>query len=261
MWEGCPSSNHAGGLKGERILRLALSARRFAGLPLALGLVAIAVGPATGGIRARTAPSAPAARLTLYPAVVRLQRRERVEVSGLPAASLQVVPLGALEPGGRAFGWRSLRLVHGTWVATLPAPLLRGVYPLLLRTRAGTRVFRSPTWFMRVLAPSTLARPSFRKPGDAVRWWVRAVEHGTLVAFRPWPLPAWDLRDVRLHRLFVVAYDPPGQDGPGDRRGMFVTAFRNRYGGRWRFLEAKLAPEAAHARAGPEARAGARSAT
>ena len=213
-------------------------ARGVAGLLLAIGLAAPAAAPAMS-------QGGPAARLTLSPTVVRLQRRERVEVSRLPVASLQVVPLGALEPGGRAFRWRSFRLVHGTWVVTVPAPLIRGVYPLLLRTRAGTRVFRSATWFMRVLAPGTLARPAFRDPSDVVRWWVRSVAHGTLVAFKRWSLPEWDLRDTRLHRLFVVAFDPPGQGDPDDRRGMFVTAFRNGYGARWRFLEAKLRPEAA----------------
>jgi hypothetical protein len=228
-------------------MRLALSTRGVAGLLLAIGLAAPAAAPAAYR-------RGPAARLTLFPAVVRLQRPERVEVSRLPVASLQVVPLGALEPGGRAFGWRSFRLVHGTWVVTLPAPLLRGVYPLVLRTRAGARVFRSGTWFMRVLAPGTLSRPSFSEPSDVVRWWVRGVAHGTLVAFKRWSLPGWDLRDPRLHRLFVVAYDPPGPGDPGDRRGLFLTAFRNRYGVPWRFLEAKLTPEAASR--GSSARAG-----
>jgi hypothetical protein len=205
----------------------------------------------------------PAARLTLTPTVVRLHRRERIEVTRLPVSSLQVLPLGALEPGGGRFGWRSFRLVRGTWAVTVPAPLMRGVYPLRLRTRAGG-VFRSATWFMRVLAPGTLAQPSFPEPSDVVRWWVRAVAHGTLVALKPWSLPRWDLRDTRLHRLFVVAYFPPGQGEQGERRGMFVTAFRNGYGGPWRFLEARLTPEAssrgrAPARAG--ARAGAKAAT
>lgn len=156
--------------------------------------------------------------------------------------SLQVVPAGALEPGGRPFRWRSLRLAHGTWVATLPAPLLRGIYLLRLRTHAGRRSFRSATWFLRVFSPGTLLRPSFPNPKGVVRWWVRTVAHGTLVALKRWPLPAWDRRDVRLHRLFVVAYSPPGQPDLGDRRGMFLTAFRDGYGARWRLLEAKLEP-------------------
>jgi len=154
-----------------------------------------------------------------------------------------MVPVGALEPAGQAFRWRSLRLVHGTWVTTLPAPLLRGIYPLRLRTQAGKRSVRSPTWFLRVLSPGTLSRPSFPDPAEVVRWWVRTVPHGTLVAFKRWPLPAWDRRDARLHRLFVVAYSPPGQPEESARLGMFLTAFRDGYGARWRFLQAKLVPD------------------
>ena len=234
-------------------MRLALSARRSARLPLAIGLAAIATAPAVGMVRASSASpgthfGAPAARLRLRPPVVRLGGRERVEVSGLRAHSLQVVPVGALEPGGQAFRWRSLRLVHGTWVATLPAPLLRGIYLLRLRTHAGQRSFRSPTWFLRAFSPGTLSRPAFPNPDEVVRWWVRTVAHGTLVGFKRWPLPAWDRRDVRLHRLFVVAYSPPGQPEPGDRLGIFLTAFRDGYGSRWRFLEAKLLPTRRSAR-------------
>jgi hypothetical protein len=229
-------------------MRLALSARRSARVPLAIGLAAIVTAPATGTIRASSAsPGAPAARLRLRPAVVRLGGRERIEVSGLRVRSLQVVPVGALEPAGQGFRWRSLRLVHGNWVTTLPAPLLRGVYPLRLRTQAGTRSVRSPTWFLRVLSPGTLSRPSFPDPAEVVRWWVRSVPHGTLVAFKRWPLPAWDRRDARLHRLFVVAYSPPGQPEESARLGMFLTAFRDGYGARWRFLQANLSPDVTQA--------------
>jgi hypothetical protein len=182
------------------------------------------------------------AQLKLRPAVLRLRGRENVEVSRLLVDSLQVVPVGALEQGGQAFRWRSLQPVRGTWAVTLPAPLLRGIYPLRLRTRAGRRSFRSPRWFLRVFPPGTLSFPSFENPGDVVRWWVRTRPHGTNVSFKRWPLPAWDRRDPRLHRLFVVAYSPPGRPNPADRLGFFVTAFRNGYGARWRFLEAKLLP-------------------
>lgn len=230
-------------------MRLALSARRRARLPLVIGLAAIATAPPLGVVRAPSASlgirsGRPAARLRLRPAVLRLHGRERVEVSGLPVDSLQVIPIGALEQGGRDFRWRSLRLVHGAWVATLPAPLLRGIYVLRLRTQAGRRSFRSPTWFMRVFSPGTLLRPSFRNSGDVVRWWVRTVTHGTLVAFRRWPLPGWDRRDRRLHRLFVVAYNPPDRRDPGDRLGVFLTTFRDGFGARWRLLETKLLPYA-----------------
>jgi len=71
---------------------------------------------------------------------------------------------------------------------------------------------------------------------------VRTVSRGTLVTLRAWPRPGFDRRDLRLHRLFVVAYSPPGQPGVDERLGMFVTAVRDGYGGRWRFLEATVVP-------------------
>ena len=61
-------------------------------------------------------------------------------------------------------------------------------------------------------------------------------------ALKPWPRPAFDRRDVRLNRLFVVAYSPPGKPAIRDRVGMFVTAFRDGYHGRWRLLEATVQP-------------------
>jgi hypothetical protein len=93
--------------------------------------------------------------------------------------------------------------------------------------------------FLRVLARGTLARPAFDNPADVARWWVAAVAHASVVALKPWPHPSSDGRDGRLHRLFVVAYGPPGD---GDRLGMFVTAFRDGYGAPWRLLEATVEP-------------------
>jgi hypothetical protein len=93
-----------------------------------------------------------------------------------------------------------------------------------------------------VLSHGTLSRPAFGDPRGVVGWWVHTVARADLVALRPWPLPDYDHRDGRLHCLFVVAYSPPGDSDPGDRRGLFVTAFRNGYGGRWRLLETQLVP-------------------
>ena len=90
--------------------------------------------------------------------------------------------------------------------------------------------------------PGTRARPSFDDPPDAVGWWVRTVPGATLVALKAWPRPAFDRRDLRLHRLFVVAYSPPGHPSVGDRLGMFVTAVRDGYHGGWRVLEATVEP-------------------
>jgi len=97
-------------------------------------------------------------------------------------------------------------------------------------------------WLLRVFAPGTGSRPSFGDPAEVARWWVRTVARGKLVALKAWPRPGFDRRDLRLHRLFVVAYSPFYQPGIDERSGMFVTAVRDGYGGRWRFLEATVVP-------------------
>jgi len=155
---------------------------------------------------------------------------------------LEVLLDGATDFGGRQVAWRSLRKVGNAWLGTLPVPALRGVYPIVLRVDDHAPAFRSERWLLRVFAPGTGSLPSFVDPADAARWWVRTVSRGTLVTLRAWPRPGFDRRDLRLHRLFVVAYSPPGQPGVDERLGMFVTAVRDGYGGRWRFLEATVVP-------------------
>jgi hypothetical protein len=112
----------------------------------------------------------------------------------------------------------------------------------MLRTGAGAQPLRLQHVFLRVLAPGTRGRPSFDDPADVARWWVRTLPHASLVALRAWPRPAFDRRDMRLHRLFVVAYSPSGHPGVSDRLGMFVTAFRAGYHARWQLLEATVEP-------------------
>ena len=106
-----------------------------------------------------------------------------------------------------------------------PASIRSCSAPARARLRSGRRPL-----FLRVFAPGTGARPSFANPVDVVRWWVRTVPHAKLVALKAWPRPGFDLRDLRLHRLFVVAYSPPGHPQVRDRLGMFVTAVRDGYG-------------------------------
>ena len=96
---------------------------------------------------------------------------------------------------------------------------------------------------LRVFAAGTLSRPSFATPEGVAKWWVRtATGHARLMALRRWPRPGFDLRDQRLHQLLVVAYSPVGHPGVDDRLGMFITAVRNGFDGRWRLLEATLQP-------------------
>jgi hypothetical protein len=181
-------------------------------------------------------------RVRLQPPVARLGQDVTVAISGVPTASLEARLSGATNTEGRPPAWRSLRLVGDTWRGKLPAPDRLGVYPLALRADARAALFRPHDSFVRVLAPATLARPAFDSPADVGRWWVIAVPHASLVALKPWPHPASDGRDARLHRQFVVAYSPPGDPAVDDRLGMFVTAFRDGYGARWRLLEATVEP-------------------
>ena len=210
-------------------------------------LVSVAV------VGALTQASAPAARrsvdtaantlprVVVQPAVVNLYQRSTIAVSGLDCPSLDVRLVGATYADGTPLPWRSLSLVGGVWRGNLPTPALHGLYPIELRTAAGAPRIR-PRLFLRVFEPGTRARPSFDDPADAVRWWVRTVPGATLVALKAWPRPAFDRRDLRLHRLFVVAYSPPGRPSVGDRLGMFVTAVRDGYRGGWRVLEATVEP-------------------
>lgn len=193
---------------------------------------------------ASAAEAAP--QVELQPAVAQLRERVTIAVSGIHARSLEVLLAGATESVGnqpaRQLPWLSLHLIDGTWRGTLPAPALRGVYPIVLRTRAGATPLRARQLFLRVFAPGTGSQPSFANPLDVVRWWVRTDRHAKLVAVKAWPRPGFDLRDLRLHRLFVVAYSPSGHPQAGDQLGMFVTAVRDGYSGRWRLLEATLEP-------------------
>jgi len=181
-------------------------------------------------------------QVRLQPPVVRLGQEATITASGIQAASVEVRLSGATDPAGQPLPWLPLRLAGASWRATLAAPALRGVYPVELRTDAAAAPLRPARLFLRVFARGTQTRPAFDNPIDVVRWWVGTVPRARLVALKPWPRPAFERRDVRLHRLFVVAYSPPGRPTFDDRLGSFVTAFRDGYGGPWRLLEATVQP-------------------
>jgi hypothetical protein len=204
-----------------------------------VGAFGQASAPAAGRSVDTTAKASP--RVVLQPAVVNLYQRSTIAVSGLNSRSLEVRLMGATYADGTPLPWRSLGLVGGVWRGNLPTPALHGLYPIELRTAAGAPLIR-PRLFLRVFESGTRARPSFDDPADAVAWWVRTVPRATLVALKAWPRSAFDRRDLRLHRLFVVAYSPPGHPDVGDRLGMFVTAVRDGYHGDWRVLDATVEP-------------------
>jgi hypothetical protein len=156
--------------------------------------------------------------------------------------------LGADDPAGLAYKWapypwRRLRLVQGTWRGVLPAPPLRGIYQVQLRVGQRRRVLQSPHWLLRVLVPGTLDRRAFPTPRAVVRDFVGNLPgNQVLIAARPWPAAAFDHRDPRLNRLFVIAYAPRGNESADARRGLFITTVRDGYRGRWRLLEAATTP-------------------
>jgi hypothetical protein len=181
--------------------------------------------------------------VSTYPAVALRGQRALVIVRGLdPPPSVEVRLQGARSLTGMPFPWRRLQRGQDAWAGVLPRPALRGVYPIELRIGGGPTVLRSKHWLFRVLALGTLSRPSFATPEQVAGWWVRTVPRARLVAMRRWPRPAFDGRDPRLHQLLVVAYSPPGDSRVRDRLGMWITAFRDGYGGRWRLLEATVMP-------------------
>jgi hypothetical protein len=181
-------------------------------------------------------------RVSLHPGIAMLGRPAAIVVTGIDAPSLQARLAGASTTRGGAFPWTQLRLANGRWRGTLPAPELRGIYPVELRIRPGAPVLHSRSWLLRVFARGTLARPSFATPEDVARWWVRSVPGRTLVAMKRWPPPTFDRRDTRLHQLLVLAYSLPDRPAVRDRLGIFVTAVRDGFDGKWRLLEATTVP-------------------
>ena len=159
-----------------------------------------------------------ALRVAVQPAVVKLHERSTITISGLASRSLQVRLGGATYANGTPLPWLSLAHVGDVWRGRLQTPALRGIYPIELRTSRAAALI-DPHLFLRVFEPGTSARPEYDDPAEAVRWWVPTVPHATLVASNAWPLPALDRRDIRLHRLFVVAYSPLGYSDAGDRPG------------------------------------------
>lgn len=180
-------------------------------------------------------------QVTLHPGVVMRGHSASVTVTGIVAPTLEVHLRGGSTSLGKALPWTSLTRVGDTWRGRLPLPELRGIYPVELRVARGSEVIRSDNWFLRVFARGTLARPTFKTPQEVAQYWVASIG-GRMQALKLWPPPAFDLRDPRLHQLMVIAYSFPSKPKVRDRLGIFVTAVRDGYHGRWRLLEATAVP-------------------
>jgi hypothetical protein len=182
-------------------------------------------------------------QVALHPAVLPLRHTASVTVTGVAAPTLQVHLLGSSTTLGKAVPWTQLRRVGDTWQATLPLTEFRGIYPIELRVARGEPVLHSDNWLLRVFAPGTLSRPSFKTPEEVAAYWVSTVgSQARMEALRRWPRPAFDRRDRRLHQLMVISYSLQPNSSVLDRLGIFVTAVRDGYHGRWRLLEATTVP-------------------
>jgi hypothetical protein len=215
-----------------------MGAKRY----LCVGLVAgsVLVGAGTGG--AASPPITLTPRVSLQPAVIVLGGRATVLIVGWRESQLEVALSGATDRAGRLLGWRIAHRQGQAWVVELPRPALRGIYPVLLRERAGAPVTRSTRWLLRIFRREAAGEPTFTTPQAAVRWWVQTATHAKLAALKRWPRSDLDKRDPKLHRLFVVAFNVRGRPGVANRLGRFVTAVRDGYGGPWRLLEANVQP-------------------
>ena len=234
-----------------RMPRLDMTRKATAGLPIVAATAATTV---LMGIALTQADTAGASRSRASLIRVRVQPRvveyrpSLVSLSGISGAGVSVRLLGADDPTGlayrwTAYRWRRLRLVRGSWRGVLPAPPLRGIYRLQFRVQHSNQLLQAPNWLLRVMPPHTLERPAFRTPRAVIGDFVSHLPgNQILVASRTWPHAAYDHRDPRLHRIFVIAYAPRGDKRTSSRLGMFITAVRDGYHGRWRLLEATTGP-------------------
>ena len=205
-------------------------------------LVAAAVLLATGCGGASAGPSGPV-RLDLEPSIAVLKERIGISVHGMSGSLVEARLAGATDANGNALPWTHLTRSGSSWQGTLPAPSLLGIYLVQLRKGDGARIVRSNHWMLRVFRPGTLNRRSFATPEQVARDWVAHLPgHAKLVAMKRWRRPDFDHRDRRLHQLLVIAWLPGGRHRRSDRLGIFVTAVRDGFSGRWRLLEATALP-------------------
>ena len=218
--------------------------RTLSGCALVLAALALpghsaeAVGPRDGYVPSRLRPS-----VRLLPRVVVPGQTVMIRVTDIDVPSLEVNVAGGTSVQGQPLRWRPLRFSDGAWRGALPLPVRGGIYSLELRVREGRDVMSSDQWLLRVFARGTRSRPTFLDVRGVAAWWVRTMHPGgVLVASRHWRLSVDDLRDPRRHQKLVIAYTLPGHRAVNDRLGVFITAVRASLNGRWRLLEASVAP-------------------
>ena len=205
------------------------------GLTAALALAVAAVAASAQASRRQPAV------ITVTPHIVAEYDWAHIRVDGLAGQrAVEVRLVGASGTTGAPLGWIELQRQDGSWTARLPQPVLPGIYPIRLR---GTPPLRGPVGdaYLRVY-DQRVTYPMFATPEAVASWWVTHVAEAEVVAIRRRPETGFDHRLTHLHRLFVVAYSPPGDTDPADRLGAWITAVREGYRGRWHLLEASVTP-------------------
>ena len=179
--------------------------------------------------------------LSVQPAVARLDRKASITVTGVEAGSLEARLAGATRPDGNScrgsrsptgmgFGeGRSIRphFVVCTWCSCASAVAGRcGSH------RGGCSAC---TRGARALVLPSPRRKALDAGGPFCR---RRRAEGLETVASAGLRPAGSC----LHQLIVIAYGPAGTLAIVDRLGMFVTAVRETFDGRWRLLEANVFP-------------------
>jgi len=191
----------------------------------------------------KSAVSSGPVTLDLVPSIAVLKERVGISVHGMSGSSVEARLAGATDANGNDLPWTRLTRSGSSWTGRLPAPALLGIYLVQLRAGHDAQIVRSDRWMLRVFRPGTLNRRSFATPEQVARYWVAQLPgHPKLVAMRRWPRPDFDHRNRRLHQLLVIAWLPHGDHARSDRLGIFVTAVRDGFSGRWRLLEATALP-------------------
>ena len=211
-----------------------------AALACAAGAIA---GRPDGNVGHLASAAAGAPVVAADPAIVRLGGSASVTVRGLAGRRLEVRLAGATDAG-----WRAARMEaaspRGQGLAWKPADADASRH---LPDRGAGRRRATSRAVGELDAPclcSGDAFPPLLRHARRRSEMVGADRYGPCTVEGAQTLAPAGLRPARsrLHQLLVVAYSPVGHPGVDDRLGMFVTAVRNGFDGRWCLLEATLQP-------------------
>ena len=208
-----------------------------------LTLVVLAV-PVACAFAAASPASTQPPLLTAVPAVAVRGQNATVTVTRLDVPSLEVRVVGGTTNLGRPLPWTPLRNDGRGWHGLLPAPELRGFYPLELRVRRGSPVMRSEQWLLPGARPGHAVTTLVRHAGGR-RSLVGANAAAPGAARRDETVAATGIRPARpppapAARRRVHPGRAPGC--PGSAGDVRHSGPRRAPSGPWRLLEATVVP-------------------